>query len=155
MPEHEHHHHDHEHEAHEHHHHDHGHEDHEHHHADETVLIDRDGAFLSMMDHEGSLVASYRFPLSCSLDEAREQLSQFAVRLSADVDEQGGIVGHIKAFAVNQGPSFRVSVTADEPDVIDFDETSVRVEGVAIVLAVDRAWYEQTMVDRVEALLAQ
>lgn len=142
MPEHEHHHHDHDHE--------HG---HEHHHADEVVLIDRNGAFLSMMDHEGSLVASYRFALACPLDEARERLSQFAVRLSADIDEQGGIVGHIKAFAANQGPSFRVSVTADEPDVIDFDETSVRVEGVAIVLAVDRAWYEQTMVERIEALL--
>lgn len=144
---------------HEHHHaHDHGHEhghahDHEHE-ADEVTLIDEDGVFLSLLDHAGSLVASYRFTLDCSLDEAKSKLSAFALAISNAVDERGGLVGHVKAFAREQGDAFRISVTTDTPDVLDFPGRSVLVEGVAIVVAVDKEWYQELVSAQVRALVS-
>jgi hypothetical protein len=141
--------HEHEHGGHHHHHHDHDHEDGD---SNEVVLIDDGRTFLNVIDHEGSIVASYRFTMPGTLDEAKSKLSEFASKLSDDVDAQGGIVGHIKAFARERGNSFRVSVTMHDPDIMDFEGRDVSVEGVAIVLAVDRGWYEKTIAERISRL---
>lgn len=98
------------------------------------------------MDHEGSLVASYRFALDATLDEAQERVSTFASAVARAVDDQGGIVGHVKAVVREAGQGVRVSVTFDEPDITPLPAAGVRVEGVAIVLAVDRSWYETLLV---------
>lgn len=148
MHEHEHHH-EHDHDC--HHGHDH-HYDHEHE-ADEETLIDEDGLFASLLDHNGALVASYRLTLTCPLDEAKSRLSRFALDVSDAVNQQDGLVGHVKAFAREQGSSFRISVTADEPDIIDFPGESVLVEGVAIVMAVDKDWYRQFIADKIRGVL--
>ena len=139
------HHHEHEHE------HDHEH-DHEHEHSHEKPLIDEDGLSLGLLDHNGSLVASYRLALKCTADEAKERLSAFAKTVAAAVDEQGGLVGHIKAFAREQGDGFRVSLTTDTVDIADFPNQSVQVDGVAIVLGVDEAWYEEFIAAKVREL---
>ena len=154
------HHHDHGHEGHgHHHHHEHNHEGHDHHHdheheADEKTLIDDGATLLTLLDHSGSLVASYRFTLPCDLDTAKARLSVFAQAVSTAVDERGGMVGHIKAFARHQGDGFRISLTTTDPDIMDFPNQAVLVEGVAIVLAVDAEWYEGYITEQVKALLA-
>lgn len=146
------HHHEHEHAGHEHHH-EHDHEGHEHHHEhEEDILIDGSDRFLSMLDHEGQLVASYRLDLPGSLDDAKKTLSAFTESIADAIYAQGGIVGHIKAFARSQGDSFRISITVHDPDIIDFSDSSVHVEGVAIVFGVDKAWYEAYMTEKVQTL---
>lgn len=143
--------HKHDHGEHEHEHeHEHGH-GHEHHH-DEDVLIDDGSRFLSMLEHEGQLVASYRLNLPGALDTAKSTLSEFTGAIAEAVYAQGGVVGHIKAFARSQGDSFRISITVHDPDIIDFSDESVHVEGVAIVFGVDKTWYEQYLTEQVEGI---
>ncbi len=128
---------------------------HEHQHTNERVLIEENDMFLSVLEHEESLVASYRLDLSCGLNDAKERLAQFAKSISGRVEFEGGIVGHIKAFAREQGDSFRLSLTADEPDILDFHGSSTHVEGVAIVLLVDEDWYCDLLKEEIATLARQ
>lgn len=116
------------------------------------TLIDEAGCRLRLMEHEGQLVASYQVDLDCDMTCARDWLGAFASGLADAVYAQGGIVGHIKAFAREQGASMRLSVTLHDPDIIAFDDVQVRVEGVAIVYGVDRVWYERECSTRITNL---
>lgn len=129
-------------ETHEHYHDEHCHDEHEHHHHEqERVIVDEGDVFFSLLKHEGSLVASYRINLSCSLAEARGKLMAFTTGIADAVADAGGLVGHIKAYARERGDAFRISVTLHDPDILDLDEHDVQVEGVAIVFSVDESWY--------------
>lgn len=133
--------------------HDHSHEHaHDHHHA--KTLLDKKGCFLSMQEHEGSLVASYRLVIPESKDQAQKILTSFALSISREIDDAGGIVGHIKAFARCETTSFRISVTASDPDILEFDDAITRVEGVSIVFGVEKAWYEELMTEKIQALFS-
>ena len=143
------------------HHHEHTGDEEHHHHGqagdgehvhDESVLIDDGKRLLTVTDHEGSLVASYRFTLPGSLTSAKQTLSDLTTGIADEVYAKGGIVGHIKAFAQSQGDSFRISITMHDPGIIDFSDASVRVEGVAIVLGVERDWYEHYLTELIESL---
>lgn len=116
------------------------------------TLIDETGCRLRLIEHEGQLVASYQVDLDCDMTCAREWLRTFASGLADAVYARDGIVGHIKAFAREQGASIRLSVTLHDPDIVSFDNVQVHVEGVAIVYGVDRAWYERECTTRITAL---
>jgi hypothetical protein len=131
----------------------HGHlHDHAHGHDGYETLIDEPGCCLRVMEHGGQIVASYRIDLDGNLAWAKERLGIFASGLADAVYARGGIVGHIKAFAREQGASVRISVTLHDPDMVEFDGTQVHVEGVAIVYGVERAWYERECRTRIAML---
>ena len=125
---------------------------HDHNDAHKHVLIDADGIYLALFEHEDSLVASYRFALDAPLGQAREQMEAFTRAIAEQVDNQGGLVGHIKATAIQQGEGFRISVTLAEPDVALLPTGNVHVEGVAIVVGVAQDWFAECMEHEVRAI---
>ncbi len=62
-----------------------------------------------------------------------EQLREMGKR----VTEAGGIIGHIKFVATALGESCQISVTDVDENVRHYGSTGCRVEGVAIVFALE------------------
>ena len=131
--------------------HEHAHE-HGHEHGHERVLLDDGNVYLTLMEHQGSLVASYRFQMTGKLDTVQDEVASFATGIADAVTSQGGLVGHVKAFAQEIGDSCRISVTLHDPDIMEFENETVKVEGVAIVMLVDEDWYAQLITQRVQSI---
>ena len=141
------------------HHHDHDHGGaHDRGHGDDhgTALIEENGVSLTLMEHSGSLVATYEIALTCSLDDAKDRLVKFCKSVGNAVYDAGGVVGHIKAVVQDKSGSFRISYTFGEPDIMPIEGGAapierasadgvsidgVSIEGVCIVLAVEERWF--------------
>ena len=138
---HEHHHgHAHEHDHEHHHHHEHDHECHDHnctdpshhhhhHHEDGTVEISH---------HEGAIIGALRGTMpTANYGEAEAQLAAQMRDAGRRITEAGGIIGHIKFVLSSAGRCGQISVTGESENIRHFDGTTSRVEGVAIVFAVE------------------
>lgn len=107
---------------------------HEHKHSDSSG-----GSFLTVNSHEASVVASYRFEIMGSIDEAKEKLIRFSKAIASKVVELGGFIGHIKAIVREEGAGLHVSLTEGEPNVTPITSQKNTVEGVAIVFGVEES----------------
>ena len=138
--------HDHEHE-HEHHH-DHEHE-HEHHHEHGPIEISH---------HDGALIGAVRGLIpGADFDAAERRLSEQMEAAAARITDAGGIIGHIKFLLCAEGRCAQLSVTdADaKPQVRHFDGAGCRLEGVAIVFAVEEETLHEILEETVASLLAE
>ena len=136
------HHHGHEHEGHgheheHHHHHDHDHEGHEHHHHEhpDRVALGKSG-YADCTTHEEASVASATGTIALPLEEAREALRQVLSGIGAWVDENEGIIGHIKC-SLKTEHMVSLSVTLDEVQEKESDIPGVQLTLAAIVFGVE------------------
>ena len=105
----------HEHNQHEHHH-DHGHDhDHSHSHV-ETVETSWGTIALEGHTHEQAATVSATFHLNAESSYAFSSIVSLMQRIAKGVEDAGGIVGHIKATAKQDGSFARASVIAAELD---------------------------------------
>ena len=113
------HHHDHEHEHHHHHHHDHDddcdcgcHEhDHEHEH-DEGTSYDIPGySVFETHSHEGATICSFEKDILTDVEKAKEAMEDSINELSAWLDSTGALIGHVKGYIREAGPTTTFSTT--------------------------------------------
>ena len=144
--EHEHHHeheHEHEHEHHEHHHRDHEH--HEHHAHQETVELEWGRLEFEAHVHDQAATVSLTAHPKEGCAIAFSDLVRIMESIARAAEEAGGIVGHIKAFAQQDGESAHASVTsADLASTVEGSSSlsfgaGATVQLVAIVLLIDQA----------------
>ena len=135
--EHNHHHHEHEHcqEAeHDHHHHDHEHT------QEQLPLLDID-------EHEGALIGTVRCRIPGDYAQVTEELEQAVKNLAEEIDRQGGIVGHIKAFVKEENRSCMISLTEPgEVHRIPADHPAVLAEIANIIFGLSEEEFHKCLV---------
>lgn len=135
--EHNHHHHEHEHcqEAeHDHHHHDHEHT------QEQLPLLDID-------EHEGALIGTVRCRIPGDYAQVTEELEQTVKNLAEEIDRQGGIVGHIKAFVKEENRSCMLSLTEPgEVHRIPADHPAVLAEIANIIFGLSEEEFHKCLV---------
>lgn len=147
MKDHEHDHH-HEHQHHEyHHHHQHEHE-HQHQHALDNV---HDG--ITSHTHDGALVCSGKCSFTGDLGKAKECLKQEAGLLAGWVEENNGIIGHIKGLIEVHGPVYTISTTGGEITGKEMPAADLSVNLVAIVFNMDMEKMESRMVSLLDNMI--
>ena len=123
MHEHEHeheHHHDHDHE----HHHDH---DHEHDHGHEAPSLE-------ISHHENALIATLRIVIPGEYEQALAILQDAMQKTAEEIEQQDGLIGHIKAFVTEENRSCMISIPeADDVQIKNAEAPSVHVECANIV----------------------
>ena len=126
-----HHHHDHDEECgcgHEHHHEHHDH-DHDHEHEHEHGVPS-----LEMSFHDEAVIATVRCVIPGTYDEASEVLKSAMKKTAAEIEDNGGLIGHIKAFAKEENRSCMISIPeADDIQVKEAAAPSLHVECANIV----------------------
>ena len=113
------HHHDHEHEHHHHHHHDHdddcdcGCHDHDHEHEhDEGTSYDIPGySVFETHSHEGATICSFEKDILTDVEKAKEAMEDSINELSAWLDSTGALIGHVKGYIREAGPTTTFSTT--------------------------------------------
>lgn len=98
-----------------------------------------DFSMVSVKHHEGSTVFSYEGESALPLESLKEPVSRLILSIQEEVDRQGGIVGHIKAFAEDEGASLVFSSTGDEVNVIPGKLRTTKLHIAAIVFVSDDA----------------
>ena len=137
MSEHEHHDHEHHHEHAHHHEHEHGHH-HEHDHDH--------GSPIEITTHENAVIGTVRIRIPGSYDTALEDLRTRMDQTAREVEESGGMVGHIKAFAREETRTAMVSIP--EPGDIQTKEGSdpgLHCEIANIVFGIDEETLEHIL----------
>ena len=125
------------------HHHDHEHE-HEHHHHSPVRISHHEGALIGAL--EGTMpVADY--------DAAEALLAAQLREAGRRINEAGGIIGHIKFILTAAGRCGQISVTDTEESIRHFDGAGCRIEGVAIVLALEEETLEEILEETVGSLI--
>ena len=142
---HEHGHHDHGH--HDHDHHDHGHHDHDHHdHDHHDHEHDHGVPSLEMSSHEQAVIATVRCVIPGEYGEAVDALKDAMRKTAAEIEDNGGLIGHVKAFAREENRSCMISIPeADDVQVREAVSPSVHVECANIVFSLTA--------DRLEAIV--
>lgn len=139
--------HDHEHShdhGHDHDHNHHHHHDHEHHHGHvESVELSWASVDMEASSHEQAATVSVAIRPKPASEAAFSGLVDAMCSIARAVESEGGIVGHIKAFAKRGDVFARASVTAaDLPPVCDGDQSlpldpSADIQFVVIALLID------------------
>ena len=134
---------------HEHHDHEHHHE-HAHHHEHEHVHHhehDHDhGSPIEITTHENAVIGTVRIRIPGSYDTALEDLRTRMDQTAREVEESGGMVGHIKAFAREETRTAMVSIP--EPGDIQTKEGSdpgLHCEIANIVFGIDEETLEHIL----------
>ena len=170
------HHHDHDHDHEHHHDHDHDHEcgcghdhdhDHEHHHdhgeechdpncTDPSHHHHHHHQLVEITHHESSVIGALKGEIpEGDYDKAEKLLAEQMKEAGRRVNEAGGIIGHIKFVLSGPGKCGQISVTDVEENIRRFDGTTCRVEGVAIVFAVEDDVLVKILTDTVGSLLSK
>ena len=135
--EHDHHHHDHEYcreTEHDHHHHDHEHT------QEQLPLLDID-------EHEGALIGTVRCRITGEYAQVTEELEKAVKDLAEEIDRQGGIVGHIKAFVKEENRSCMLSLTEPgEVHRIPADNPAVLAEIANIIFGLSEEEFHKCLV---------
>ena len=135
--EHDHHHHDHEYcreTEHDHHHHDHEHT------QEQLPLLDID-------EHEGALIGTVRCRIPGDYAQVTEELEKAVKDLAEEIDRQGGIVGHIKAFVKEENRSCMLSLTEPgEVHRIPADNPAVLAEIANIIFGLSEEEFHKCLV---------
>jgi hypothetical protein len=120
--------------THEHPEHEHPHEQ-EHHHSHATI----DEYGISIMEHEGALVASLSLDIPGSHDVAEQTLAVKLEALAQAIAADGGIVGHIKASLAGEIATSTLSTTGGAVHISRGSNVTNHVEVVAIVLTISES----------------
>ena len=135
--------HDHNHEHHHHHHdhdddcdcgcHDHDH-DHEHHHHDHGHQYNVAGyKVLETHSHEGATVCSLEMDLNKCPDSLKADMENAINELEKWLDEQGALIGHLKGYIKEAGPTTTFSTTGNGLTIENYEQGGTSVGFASIV----------------------
>lgn len=153
--------HEHEHDHH-HHHHDHGddcdcgchdHDHHEHDHAghDHGHTYDVPGyKIVETHNHEGATICSFEKETNRAADEVKPAMEKAILQLQAWLDEQGALIGHVKGYIKEAGPTTTFSTTGNELNIEAHAGGGVSIGFASIVFGPG----EEVLKDRVIELFA-
>ncbi len=134
--------HDHEHEHHHdhHHHHDHGEDcdcgchDHEHHHHDHGHQYNVAGyKVLETHSHEGATVCSFEMDLNKCPTETKKKMQENIEALETWLKENDALIGHLKGYVKEAGPTTTFSTTGNGLDVENHEQGGLSVGFASIV----------------------
>ena len=148
--------HDHEHHHH-HHHHDHdddcdcGCHDHDHEH-DEGTSYDIPGyAVFETHSHEGATICSFEKDILSDVDKAKEAMEDSINELSAWLDATGALIGHVKGYIKEAGPTTTFSTTGGTLNVEDHEAQGAAIGFASIVFGPS----EEELKDKVVEVFAR
>lgn len=121
---------------HEHDHHDHDHE-HEHHHDHDHCSHDHNHEDIESHTHDESIIVSGKREIPGELETVKEKLTKELESLGEWIENQGGIIGHIKAYANGGGKGYMLSNTYGEVQCKETLKSDVHVNIAVIVFKVD------------------
>ena len=135
------HHHEHEHEHHHHHHHDHdedcdcGCHDHDHEHEhDEGTSYDIPGySVFETHSHEGATICSFEKDILTDVEKAKEAMEDAINELSAWLDSTGALIGHVKGYIREAGPTTTFSTTGGTLNVEGHEAQGAAIGFASIV----------------------
>ena len=119
----------------------HSHHHHDHEHAQEQLPL------LDMDEHEGALIGTVRCRISGDYAQVTEELEKAVKDLAEEIDRQGGIVGHIKAFVKEENRSCMLSLTEPgEVHRIPADNPAVLAEIANIIFGLSEEEFHKCLV---------
>lgn len=134
---------------HNHHHHEHEHcqeAEHDHHHHDHEHTQEQ-LPLLDINEHEGALIGTVRCRIPGDYAQVTEELEQAVKNLAEEIDRQGGIVGHIKAFVKEENRSCMLSLTEPgEVHRIPADHPAVLAEIANIIFGLSEEEFHKCLV---------
>lgn len=142
---HEHHHHDHDHE---HHHHDHDH-DHEH----EGTTYDVPGySILETHSHEGATICSFEKDIMTDVERAKEAMEDSINELTAWLDSIGALIGHVKGYIKEAGPTTTFSTTGGTLNIEGHEPAGASIGFASIVFGPSEEELKDKVVEVFERL---
>lgn len=72
---------------------------------------------ISVVNHEGTVSASQKRQLEIEFEKAIIIGARLMENIAADIDENGGVIGHMKAFIKSDSASGRLSLTNKKTDI--------------------------------------
>ena len=93
--------------------------------------------FAQITHHEGAIICSYETILDLPLDAVQPKLTELIETVQAHVLNQNGIVGHIKAYAEEQGRSLSFSATGAKVTLLPGCGEVTSVSFTAIVFGIE------------------
>lgn len=126
--------------GHEHHHDQHHEHHHEHHHAKD------DWPSVHVTTHDASVVGTVKCKINGDYDNALDQLQDCMKKVAGAVENAGGLIGHIKAFAREDAKNCMISIT-DVDDIQRKCSTGrgIFVENVCIVFEISPEQLEKIL----------
>ena len=132
------------------HHHEHEHcqeAEHNHHHHHDHEHTQEQLPLLDIDEHEGALIGTVRCRIPGDYAQVTEELEQSVKNLAEEIDRQGGIVGHIKAFVKEENRSCMLSLTEPgEVHRIPADHPAVLAEIANIIFGLSEEEFHKCLV---------
>ena len=122
-----------------------------HHHHDADCCCEE---CIGVASHEGALIGTLTGHIAAdSVDAAKELLSAALTGLAAQINEAGGVIGHIKAIVSEEGRGYQISVTEEDAMVRSLSPSAYRADCATIVFAVGEDALRSYMQKTVGALI--
>ena len=87
-----------------------------------------------MSSHDEAIIATVRCIIPGSYEEASEALREAMKKTAAEIEDNGGLIGHIKAFAKEENRSCMISIPeADDLQIKEAAAPALHVECANIV----------------------
>ena len=119
----------------------HSHHHHDHEHTQEQLPL------LDIDEHEGALIGTVRCRITGEYAQVTEELEKAVKDLAEEIDRQGGIVGHIKAFVKEENRSCMLSLTEPgEVHRIPADNPAVLAEIANIIFGLSEEEFHKCLV---------
>lgn len=110
-----------------------------------------DFSLVNVKHHEGSTVFSFEGESDKPYELLAETITDLIGRIQAEIDRQDGIVGHIKAFAEDEGASCAFSATGGDIHTKFGKARLTKVHFAAIVFVEE----EDAILEMMEEVLSQ
>lgn len=125
--------------------------EHEHHHNHHDGCgCEDEHCGIEIAEHEGALIGTLSGHVTAAdVEEARDILAGEMKKLAVLINEAGGVIGHIKAIASEEGRGYQISVTEEDAQIRVLGPSAYRADTAVIVFAVDEetlhGFMEQTV----------
>lgn len=124
-------------------------EDNEHARHQHILRVAHDGVTSHI--HNGALVCSGNRNFTGDLTKVKEYLEREVGMYAEWVEENNGIVGHIKGLVEFRGPVYTVSTTGGEATCKEMPVSDITIDLVAIVFNIDMERMESRMASLLDA----
>ncbi len=133
--------------------HDHEHAAHEHEHEHENRQLLKKGGFVDYSTHEGASIASVSGSISMDAEKAREAMRDAMSKLAAWVNENEGLIGHIKC-SLSIETVVGMSITLDELTEQESQVPNIPVSFASIVFGIEPDVLANKVVELIEGTVA-
>lgn len=94
-------------------------------------------SFAKITHHEGAIVCSYETVLDLPLDAVEPQMIRLMEAVQNHIEQQNGLVGHIKAHSEESGRTLTFSAAGSKVTILSGPGVQTSVSFTAIAFSVD------------------